>query len=61
VSPEHFTKNTISANFWCNKCAKPTLHRVDDRRRGPCLACMAKLEAERQPAKEKLAEQIKMF
>jgi len=38
--PEHFTRNTVQATYWCNKCGKPTLHRVDDRRRGPCLVCM---------------------
>jgi hypothetical protein len=38
--PHHFTKNTIQASFWCKKCAKDTLHRVDGGRRGPCLACM---------------------
>lgn len=45
--PEHFTKNTVSASFWCNKCGKPTMHRVFDGRRGPCEDCMAK------PAKAK--------
>jgi len=38
--PEHFTKNTIEASFWCSKCGKATMHRVDDGRRGPCLFCM---------------------
>ena len=39
--PEHYTRNTVSATFWCAKCAKATQHRVDGGRRGPCLACMA--------------------
>jgi hypothetical protein len=41
---EHFTRNTISATFYCNKCGKPTPHRIDDRRKGPCLECIARLE-----------------
>lgn len=42
--PEHFTKGTVAASFWCKKCAKPTMHRVDTGRRGPCLVCLANLE-----------------
>ena len=38
--PEHYTKSTVSATFWCAKCGKPTLHRVDGGRRGPCYVCM---------------------
>lgn len=41
--PEHYTKNTVSATYWCAKCGKPTLHRIDSGRRGPCLACIEKL------------------
>lgn len=44
--PEHYTKNTVSATVWCNPCGKPTEHRIDDGRRGPCLMCIAKREAE---------------
>ncbi len=44
--PEHYTKSTVSATFWCRKCGKPTLHRVDHGRRGPCYGCMQQLEAQ---------------
>jgi hypothetical protein len=37
----HFTKSTIEASFWCNKCGRETMHRVDSGRRGPCLVCLA--------------------
>src|SRR5437868_6224628 len=38
---QHFTKRTVSAARWCNKCRKMTPHRVDDGRPGgPCLTCM---------------------
>jgi hypothetical protein len=40
---EHFTKSTVSASFWCAKCRKATLHRVDNGRRGPCFDCMETL------------------
>jgi hypothetical protein len=40
----HFTKNTVSASFWCMTCGCPTEHRVDNGRRGPCLGCLARLE-----------------
>lgn len=41
---EHFTRSTVAATAWCAKCQKHTLHRVDDRRIGPCLACIEKLD-----------------
>lgn len=44
--PQHFTRSTISAEFYCPTCRKPTQHRIDDRRKGPCLDCMARLEQE---------------
>lgn len=37
---EHYTKNTVSATAWCAKCGKPTEHRVDSGRLGPCLRCL---------------------
>lgn len=45
--PHHFTKNTVSATFWCSKCGKPTVHYVLDGRRGGCHVCIAKREAEK--------------
>jgi hypothetical protein len=43
---QHYTKNTVSTAAWCAKCGKETSHRVDDRRLGPCLVCIAKLDGE---------------
>ena len=43
---EHFPRATISVSAWCSKCQKRTQHRVDDRRKGPCLDCMAKLQVQ---------------
>lgn len=42
---EHFTKLTVSASLWCSKCQKFTDHRIDGGRKGPCLACIARLES----------------
>jgi ribosomal protein L44E len=44
--PEHYTRNTLEATCWCNKCGKDTQHRVDDGRRGPCLDCIKRREVE---------------
>ncbi len=44
---QHFTRNTVSAAHWCGKCQKSTQHRIDDRRVGPCLDCIAKYDAEK--------------
>ncbi len=46
VMAQHFTRNTVSAQAYCPKCGKQTMHRVDDRRIGPCLECIARLEHE---------------
>lgn len=43
---QHFTRNTVSAEFWCAKCQRFTQHRIDDCRKGPCLGCIARLEAQ---------------
>ncbi len=42
---QHFTRNTVSAAFYCPKCGKQTQHRIDDGRKGPCLDCIARLDA----------------
>lgn len=55
--PEHFNKQTVEATVWCNPCGKPTPHRIDDGRRGPCLICMAKPL----PVTEPESAQIGMF
>ena len=58
--PEHFLRSTVSVEFWCGKCQKPTQHRIDDARKGPCLACIARLEKQHserpQVAQEKQGE-----
>lgn len=41
---EHFTRSTVEASAWCGKCQKQTMHRIDDRRKGPCLECIARLD-----------------
>ena len=60
---EHYTRNTVSVSSWCPKCAKQTQHRIDDRRKGPCLECIARLERERQskPPAERAIEQANLF
>jgi hypothetical protein len=34
--PEHYTRNTLGAPRWCNKCGRFTVHSVSDRRIGRC-------------------------
>lgn len=43
--PEHFSKSTVEAKFWCAKCGMPTMHYVHDGRRGGCQECIRRLEA----------------
>jgi hypothetical protein len=44
---QHFTRNTVEAPFWCGKCKKFTPHRIDQGRKGPCLGCIEKYDAEK--------------
>ena len=44
--PEHYSKAVVQVSVWCKVCHKDTMHRVDSGRRGPCLECLAKNEAE---------------
>lgn len=45
---QHFTLRTVSSTFYCGKCKKSTSHRIDKGRKGPCLACIERLEAAHQ-------------
>ena len=59
---QHFTRNTVSAAFYCGKCGETTQHRIDGGRKGPCLDCIAKLEAqERSKPAEPTAAQPNLF
>jgi hypothetical protein len=56
---KHHTRNTVSFSAYCNKCGRMTQHRVDDRRKGPCLECIERLGAEQ--TKGPPAQQIGLF
>jgi ribosomal protein L44E len=60
---QHFTRSTVSAAFYCPKCGKSTQHRIDDRRKGPCLECIAKFDAAKNASRETLepTEQQDLF
>lgn len=68
--PEHFTRSTVSAAFYCKKCQRETQHRIDGGRKGPCLECIGKLELQKREAErcriegckcERWAEQSSLF
>jgi hypothetical protein len=44
--PEHFTKNTVEAKFYCGPCNKPTMRYIFDGRRGGCQECIKRRESE---------------
>lgn len=59
---EHFTRFTVSAAFYCGKCGRTTQHRIDDRRKGPCLEYIARLEKQHgELAKPKAEAQQGLF
>lgn len=58
---EHYPRATVSVSAWCKRCQKPTHHRIDDRRKGPCLECIAKLEREHVAAAPKSETQQDLF
>ena len=47
--PHHFTKGTVEAAIWCNKCGKETPWRVADGRRQYCLKCYEKPPEPKKP------------
>jgi ribosomal protein L44E len=53
---KHFTRNTVSAAAWCGKCERHTQHRIDGVKLGPCLDCIAALEAQHVEPKEEKPE-----
>ena len=54
---EHYTRNVEWVMAECRKCGKQTPHRVDDRRKGPCLTCLEKLNAAHDAKPEPTAKQ----
>jgi ribosomal protein L44E len=57
--PQHYTRATTEVSVYCNRCRKETMHRVDDRKRGPCLECLARLESLSEARKQKPAAEAK--
>lgn len=43
---QHFTRSTVSAALYCGACKKQTQHRIDGVRKGPCLECISRRDAE---------------
>jgi DNA replicative helicase MCM subunit Mcm2 (Cdc46/Mcm family) len=54
---EHFTRSTVSAAFYCSKCGKSTQHRIDDKRKGPCLECIRRLNEKHDQEKPEQTQQ----
>lgn len=58
---EHFTRNTVSASFWCNKCKKFTQHAVSNGRKAHCLECVARYDAQPKVKRVELPKQERLF
>ena len=52
---QHFTRDTTQVKAYCRVCGRLTMHRVDDRRLGPCLEHAAPAMSKRQ---ERLLERL---
>jgi hypothetical protein len=62
MTAQHYTRNTVSAAHYCPTCGKVTQHRIDDKRKGPCLECIARLDREHEEAAQaKIEAQGEMF
>lgn len=59
--PEHFTRNTVMASVWCSRCGKPTMHRIDGVKRGPCIVCMDTAAQYLLLPQTPAAEQVELF
>jgi len=58
---QHFTRLTVSSAFYCSKCGKVTQHRIDDKRKGPCLGCIARLDQQHDAPKPEVNKQSNLF
>jgi len=60
---EHYTALTVSVAAYCKTCGRETQHRVDGHRKGPCLACIERLNAAHAsaPLKAEVARQLSLF
>jgi ribosomal protein L44E len=57
---QHYTRNTISQQVWCNKCKAFTDHKVSGGRLAHCLPCAEKQEREHQENLELKKQQLAM-
>lgn len=58
----HFTKNTVQAEIFCNRCMKMTQWRIADGRRQYCLVCYdRKKQPDAKQETEPQAEQGRLF
>ena len=62
---EHHTKNTTGTMAFCKTCNRVTLHRVSDRRLGPCtevhVTGLSKVQQKRKEEREAAEEQPELF
>lgn len=58
---QHYTRNTVEASAWCLQCGKPTMHRIDGVKLGPCLACLERLQQEHDAKLPPAAQQLGLF
>lgn len=58
---QHFTSRTVSASCYCKKCERFTQHRIDSNRKGPCLECIARLDAQHALVKPKVEDDQQRF
>lgn len=58
---QHFTRNTVSAEFWCGKCKRFTQHQIHSGRKGPCTECIARLEKQHANSPGPAAQQQPLF
>lgn len=54
---QHYTRNTRSVSVYCSTCRRHTVHRVDDRRLGPCTEHQASGLSREQEKRQKAKEQ----
>lgn len=59
---DFFTKSTVEAMCWCQKCRKETFHQVHGGRPHACFECMKRLENPKLPGiSEPEPEQQELF
>jgi formylmethanofuran dehydrogenase subunit E len=58
ISRHHLTRNTVEAQFHCNKCGKATMHSMSNGHKVGCIPCKARQDMAREERNQQAPEPV---